>query len=280
MLELVPTEQPASPVRPALQRAIGKVEAHFSRRDDGTYLADLHQAGSAKLRLPRRRDGIAEAILINTAGGLAGGDQLSVGVDADPGTRVIITTQASERAYRSVAGPARVDTHIEVGAGARLDWLPQETILFDQARLSRRFSVDLDENAVFLAVESAVLGRAAMGETVRSGSYHDRWRIRRSGELIHADDIRFEGDIDAIAANSATLGGAIAMATIIYCGSDGEQLIDTVRDAVGDTGGASLVDGKLLARVVAEDNFALRQKLMPAIAALRDGADLPKPWRQ
>lgn len=280
MLEFSASERPAREVRPLLQRAKGRIEARFSQRENGTYLADLHQSGSAKLRLPRRWDGIAEAILINTAGGLTGGDRFDVAMTADPDTQVIVTTQASERVYRSLSDAAKVETHIDVGADARLDWLPQETILFDEASLKRRFTIDLSKNATFLGVESVVLGRSAMGETVRSGSYHDRWRIRRDGVLIHADDLRFEGDIDTIGASSATLDGSVAMATIIYCGTDGERLIDPLRDAIGETGGASWFGGKLLGRLVAEDGFALRQRLVPAIAALRAGADLPKPWQQ
>ena len=267
------------PASIGLQRAAGYVEARFARRDGVSYLSDLHQSGSAKLRLPRRHDSVAEAILINTAGGLTGGDTFDVAVLADPGTDVVVTTQASEKIYRSLGEAARVETHIDIGNGARLDWLPQETILFDKANLSRRFSVDLGEDATFLAVESVVFGRSAMGETVQSGAYHDRWRIRRNGELVHADDVRFDGDIEAIAAGHASLGGRAAMATIIYCGAAGEQLIEPLRAALGEAGGASWFDNKLLARIVAPDGFGLRQRLVPAIALLRNGADLPKPWQ-
>ena len=263
-----------------LQRAVGRIEARFARRDGGTHLETLHQSGSAKLRMPKRYDGIAEAILINTAGGLTGGDRFGVRLYAQAGTEVVVTTQASEKAYRSLSGSAEVETAITVDGGARFDWLPQETIVYDRAGLKRRYEVDLADSAVFLGVESVVFGRGAMGETVRSGTFHDRWRIRRDHRLIFADDIRFDGAIAELTARSAALDGATAMATLIYCADDGERLIDPLREAVGDAGGASWFGGKLIARLVAADGFALRRRLVPAFAVLRQGKGLPRIWQQ
>jgi urease accessory protein len=230
--------------------------------------------------MPRRYDSVAEAILINTAGGLTGGDMLGVSIKAHRDARVLMTTQASEKVYRSLGDTAQVNTNINVGHGARFDWLPQETILFDHARLRRRYAIDLAERATFLAVESVVFGRSAMGETVRAGAFHDRWRIKRQGRLIYADDIRMDGVIGDLITHRASLAGGVAMATIIYCGTDGDCLIDPLRAAIGDAGGASWFDGKLLARLVADEGFTLRQTLIPAIATLRGGAELPKSWQQ
>lgn len=270
----------APPATPKLQRAEGRIRISFRRRGGATCLDRLYQEGSAKIRLPRRIGGAAtEAVVINTAGGLTGGDALSTCVVLQRGAQAVVTTQACERIYRSADGPAKVAAHLEVGEGARLDWLPQETILFDGGRLSRVLHADLAQDAGLLIVEALILGREAMGESVRSGSFRDRWRIRRDGRLIFADDLRIEGEMAGLLARPAVLGGQRAMATVLLAAADCERWLEPARDAIGDSGGASAWDGKLLIRIAAPDGFALRQALMPVLSILMAGRPLPKVWQ-
>ena len=98
------------------------------------------------------------------------------------GCRAVVTTQACEKIYRASSGSAEVRNRIAVGEGGRLDWLPQETILFDGARLARRLEAELAPGAELLLVEATIFGRSARGETVRSGLFADRWRIRRKAD--------------------------------------------------------------------------------------------------
>ena len=95
---------------------------------------------------------------------------------AGPSATLTITTQAAERVYRTLGPAATVDIKLKADTGSTLLWLPQETILFDGASLTRTFELDLRAGATFLAVESAIFGRAAMGEAVKSVALHDRWR--------------------------------------------------------------------------------------------------------
>lgn len=266
--------------RPSAQRARGRIAARFSRIGETTRLADLHQSGSAKLRLPQTHAHHAEAILINTAGGLTGGDEYKIAFSGGEQSETVVTTQACERVYRSNEGAARIDTEITVEAGGRFDWLPQETILFDRSALARTYQVDLAEDASFLAVEAIVFGRAAMGETVRTGSLRDRWRIRRNGALVYADDIRFDGAVEDLAAWPATLGGAIAMATMVFVSDDCERHLDDVREIVGDAGGVTAFDGKMIARITAAGSYDLRRRIVPALGILRAGHAIPRPWLQ
>jgi urease accessory protein len=263
-----------------LQRADGAASVSFDQRQGMTRLARLHQRGCAKIRLPKVAVGEPpNAVLINTAGGLTGGDRMQVAVAAEEGCRAIVTTQACERVYRSAGGAASVETHLAVGPGGRIDWLPQETILFDGSALVRRLDVDLAPGARLLACESLLFGRAAMQETMRAFSVHERWRIRRDGRLLFADDLRF-GDADAaLLGDPAILGGAGAMATILLVYEDAERCLEPVRAAIGTAGGASAWNGKLLARLTAADGMALRAALIPALATLLDGAALPQAWR-
>ncbi|MBB2711552.1 urease accessory protein UreD [Rhizobium sophoriradicis] len=267
----------ATATRP--QRAEGRGHLAAKLLDGRTRLRELYQEGAAKIRLPDTFDASMEAVIINTAGGLTGGDRMDWSVVAGAGTKIDVTTQACEKIYKASAGVAEVATRIEVGAGARLDWLPQETILFDRAALFRRLDVDLDESAEFLAVEAVLLGRKAMGETVDTGLFRDRWRIRRAGRLIHAEELRLSEGVAALSARPAVLGGQVAFATLLYAGPLAEAYLGRVRPLVeGMMGGASAWSDKLIVRLAAADGFTLRKILIPVISVLRNGARVPKVW--
>lgn len=258
---------------PAAQRAVGRGRLSLKAAPTGTTPDNLYQQGCAQIRLPRSRAAHTEAILINTAGGLTGGDQLDWTVEAAPSTHAVVTTQACEKIYRSAGGPARLSSTLTVGANARLDWIPQETILFDRAQLTRTLEADVAPDGTLLILEAVVLGRAAMGETVQYGALRDRWRIRRAGRLLFADDLALTGEVTALAARPALLDGARAFASLLLVAPDAERHVDTARATLG---AASAWDGKLFARVTAPDGLTLRQRLIPALQALT-GA-LPRIW--
>lgn len=279
MFAVISRSEAAATAAIPLQRARGEARVSFVSTPRGTMLGHLFQDGAAKIRLPRTHGADAEAVLINSAGGLTGGDHLGFSVDVGASATAVITTQACEKVYRSLGGPAEVAIRLKAGPGARLDWLPQETILFDRADLKRRVDVDLGAAATFLAVEAVIFGRRAMGEEVSEGGLHDRWRIRQGDRLIHADDIRMSGAIASLGQRSAVLAGAGAMASLVYVADDCDRHVDAVRLALGERGGASAWGGKLVARVVADDGLQLRRLLIPAIMALRAGRPLPKAWQ-
>ncbi|HYE45774.1 MAG TPA: urease accessory protein UreD [Caulobacter sp.] len=267
---------PDRPQAPPAQRAMGRARLAVRQAGGATRLARLYQDGAAKLRLPRTRTGVLEAVMINSAGGMTGGDRFDWEVEAGPGAHVALTTQACERVYRAGGDVARVRTRLTAHEGARIDWLPQETILFEGSALSRRIEAELGPGARLLACEAVVLGRHAMGERFTRGLFHDRWRIRREGRLVFADDIRLDGDIPALTAGRALLGGAGAFATLLLVADDAETRLDAMRHALGGLGGASAFDGKLACRLIAPGGLALRRALVPAIAAL--GAAPPAVW--
>ncbi|MDC9825881.1 urease accessory protein UreD [Devosia sp. ZB163] len=245
--------------------------------DGRTRLTTLFQEGCAKIRLPHTHDQSLQAVLINTAGGLTGGDDVAWEIDAAPGARVVLTTQACERVYRSLGDDATVRSTITVGAGAHLDWLPQETILFEGARLDRGLEVDLAPDASFFAIEAILLGREAMGEAARNAHLRDNWRIRRGGRLIHAEATRLSADPlerDGL----GLLDGANAFATLLYVGADAELKLDRVRDLLTDATGASVVGERLVVRAMAPSGLALRRIITPLIAHLSGAGTLPRLW--
>jgi urease accessory protein len=267
---------------PALERARGRVDLAFRASARDSVLARLTHAGALKVKLPRVAVGAPpEAVLINTAGGLAGGDRFDIAVTAGEGAAVTVTTAACEKVYRSTGESAVVDTALAVDAGGRLEWLPQETILFDRARYERRLTITMAADAAVLAVEPVVFGRLARGETLAAGLFRDQWRVSRDGRPLFADGTRLEGPIAAILDRPATLAGGRAVATLFYAAPDAEERLESVRAALAGApaeAGASARDRMLIARVAAADGAALRATLIPALSALRGGKPMPKVW--
>ena len=266
----------------AEQRVDARGALSVRRRVGRTRIERLFQEGAAKIRLPQGAGDPLEAVLINTAGGMTGGDRLSWSISVGDGAHAMLTTQACEKIYRSAGGGATSTIAIDVGAEASLAWLPQETILFDGSAFRRTIEADFAPGARGLMVESALFGRLSMGETVGRALFADRWRIRCGGRLIHAEDFAIGPDVaDRLAARAAT-GGAPAIATVLALRDDAGDLLEPARAIIGDGGGASAwrigETGKFLARLIAEDGYGLRKRLVPLLRMLNGAAGLPKVW--
>lgn len=275
--------RPSPALRSEARQPRAEGEAHVAVRLRGgeTRLADLRQRGSAKCMIPTT-PGRIEAVLLNTAGGLTGGDRFEWSAEAQEGAALTLATQTAERIYRAQPGEeAQVETRLTLRAGARLDWLPQETILFDRGALRRRLEIDMAQDATFTGVEPLILGRAAMGETVCEARFRDGWRLRREGRLVWADQLRLVGPVAEIAARAACLNGAIAAATVVHAAPGAEARLEAARNLLGRAEGAeaaaSAFDGMICARIVARDGRALRRALIPLLEGLR-GAALPRVW--
>lgn len=269
---------------PQALRSEGRLDLSFRRRGDATAINRSFQSGCTRMRLPRTESAgePPAAVLINTAGGLAEGDRLHHDIVWGEGTRAIVTSQAAEKVYRALSAGSRIDLTLRVEAGAHAEWLPQETILFDGARLNREAKVILAEDVSFLGVEAVVLGRAAMGETMRAGALRDRLRIWRGGRLIYADALTLNADIEQLMAKAAIGGGASAMAVLVHAAAGAPALIDPVRQALEGARGraaASTWNGLLAVRFLAPDGETLRHDIAAALSVLRAGAPLPRVWR-
>lgn len=263
------------------QRSRGTLHLSFKQRGAATVLDGLRQDGCLKARFPRPERGAwAAAVTLNTSGGVAGGDRLQAHVCAGPGTAATVASQAAERFYRAVPGQcATVDTHVEVADGARLEWLPQEAIVFDGAAARRSLRVTVAPGASFLGVESAVFGRSAMGETVRDASWRDLVQVRHGGRLVLHDATRLDGPVQAVLDRRASGNSARAVATLVLCAPGAAALLQPLRDALAPwDAGASAWDGLLVGRVVAPDGACLRRAVVAGLAALRAGRPLPRVW--
>ncbi len=239
----------------------------------------FRQSGSFKCLFPRAESHALDAVLLNTAGGVTGGDAFRFSGTAGEGTTLTITTQACERAYKAQPGPyGQVVNHLTVASGARMNWLPQETILFNGSALDRRLLVEMEPDATLLMVEPLVFGRAAMGETLTDIRLRDRIEIRRVRAPLFLDAMRFAGDLHAHLAKPHIADGAGAMALVVFACRSAEGQLDTVRQMLPDTAGATLIqDDLLVIRMLAENSFALRRALMPVLRQLNNNT-LPRCW--
>ncbi len=263
---------------PALQRAKGRAHLGFVAQCGKTKLADLHQSGCAKALLPRNHANRIDGVLINTAGGITGGDHLEYSANLGDGATLCLTTQTAERIYKSSAGVGRIDTCFEIGQNAALDWLPQETILFNESALHRSLSVEMHTTSSVLLLEPIVLGRKAMGETLSRCHMSDQWRVQRGGKLAYADALRIT-DPTALG-GAATLGENRAFATLAYIAPDAEARCKQMHgilnfDAV--IAATSAWNGCLVTRFIAADAQPLRAALISTLTQFR-AHPLPRVW--
>jgi len=265
-----------------LPRTEGSVRLGFKQEGGETRLATLRQSGAARVRFPKPAAGaMPEAVLLNTAGGLTGGDRIDIEVKLAAQCQATVTSAAAEKVYRSLGDASEVSVGLHLGDGSSCCWLPQPTILFDSANLDRRTHVQMAADARLLAVEMLIYGRTAMGEDVRRGSIRDAWRVRRDGRLVFADTTRVGGAVGDVLDRSATLDGARATAMLIYVAPDADQHLDDVRTLIehaSSTAGVSSWNGILLVRAAARDGRDLQRDLQPVIVRL-GGQPLPRVWQ-
>jgi urease accessory protein len=272
-------EQHAMPAAFAANRAIGAVDLDVRSVDGVTRRSTVHEAGSLRVRFPSPETDALSAVLINTAGGVAGGDRFSVTVRAEAGAKLTITTAAAEKIYRSQGPDSEISVDLKLAAGARVAWLPQETILFDRAALSRRIDIELAATASLLCAEIVVFGRAAMDERLQQGRYVDRWRVHRASKLVFAETLRLDGDIGERLARRAVANGGAAIATVLIVPGD-EALVARLREGAehfGSEFGMSAWNGFALARFCGSDAARLRSDVVALLKAI-DGNILPRIW--
>jgi urease accessory protein len=263
----------------AANRARGAVAFDVQLQDGVTRRRHLHESGSLRVRFPSPEGEGLSAVFVNTAGGIAGGDRFDVEIAAGEGTRLTLTTAAAEKVYRAAGPAAALNIALKAANGAHLSWLPQETILFDRARISRRIDIDLAEGASLLLCEIVVFGRAAMGERMRSGEFVDRWRLRRGGRLVFAETVRLEGDIGEKLGYAAIAKAGAAIGTALIVPGD-EALVERIREArdlFGSEVGISAWNGFAMARFCAQDAARLRADMMTVLGRASPLA-LPRLW--
>jgi len=262
----------------ARNRAHGLIDLSVRDSDGRTRRQRVIEEGSLRVRLPDVFGPESEAVIINTAGGMAGGDDFSIAIDAGRGAKLAVISAAAEKVYGAIDTASRMNVRLSVAAGAALRWLPQETILFDGAKLHRSIEVDISDGGSLVMAESTVFGRSAMDETMRRGELIDRWRIRYGGKLVFADTLRIGGDVAALLGRPAAGGGATAFATLVIVPGDeavAEQARRCLADCISEAG-VSAWNGIAVIRLCGKDAAHLRRDLVSVLNYLC--GTLPRLW--
>ena len=265
---------------PPYVRAVGELRADFQSVGSRTQAMNVFETGGLRLRCPKVAQG-CEGVLINTGGGVAGGDKCSYDFDVGPNAQVTFTTQSAEKIYRAQSNAAEIDVALRIGARANVEWLPQETILFGGARLNRRLDMELDETSSLTMLESVIYGRMAMGEMEVTGAFRDRWRIRRGRRLLFAEDMRLDGDMTAALDRPAVGDGARASATFLHVAPDAEARLEEIRASLADAPcewGASAWNGMALVRLLSPSPEKMRAAIVSLLQSFR-GRDVPRVWQ-
>jgi urease accessory protein len=264
----------------AANRATGHIALSVAAAAGGSRRARVHEAGSLRVRFPNEHDTAhLNAVVVNTAGGMAGGDCFDVDIAVGAGAHLTVTTAAAEKVYRSLGPDTKVGVSIAGGTGSSLAWLPQETILFDRARLRRTIDVDLAANARLLLAEPLIFGRSAMGEVVESGHLFDRWRVRIGGALAFAETTRLDGMIAQRLAQAVVAAEGAAIASVLKIPGDDDEVAAAraMQDDFAGEVGVSAWNGLAVARLVASDGAALRHDLIAVLTAW-GSLPLPRLW--
>jgi urease accessory protein len=263
----------------AANRARGSVTFDVHQTEGVTRRRHVHESGSLRVRFPSPETEGLSAVFVNTAGGVAGGDRFDIDIATGEGSRLVVTTAAAEKIYRAQGPAAQLNIALKAAAGSHLSWLPQETILFNRARVSRRIDIDLAESASLLLCEIVVFGRAAMGERMLHGEFVDHWRMRRGGRLLFAETVRLDGDIGEKLCKAAIANGAVAVGTALIVPGD-DALVERIRglsEWFGGEVGISAWNGFAMVRFCAQNAASLRTDMM-AVLGVASGSALPRPW--
>jgi len=284
---VVAAQNPAVSSDKDLQRAEGCCRIILGGSEKGTRIMDLYQKSPIRVLFPRTAGAsVEEAVIVNTSGGIAGGDRLETNVTAIEDASIAITTQAAEKVYRAITESAHILTTLKARDTARLAWLPQETIVFNRARVSRETRVEVTSGAELLALEWLVLGRVAHGEKFSAGTITDLWRIVKDGRLVWADSFRVTDDVVPHLSRRALLADCTGIATLIYFGTELRTRLELLRDLAPSLEchcAATLVGGLLVARFGARASYDLRTALRKVLQQFGNGLaqgpfQVPRMW--
>ena len=260
----------------SMQRARGQIDFKMS----GPNVTHLYQSGCSKLMLPKTYGIMKEAVLLNTAGGITGGDALNINITASD-CNVVVTSQTAERFYRSNMQPASISIFLKVDKGAKLHWIPQETILFEGSAVDRTIKLDMAHDCDCLLAETLVLGREAMGEKIRTCHFTDQWRLYEEGKLFHSEAMRMTGDMEKLLDSKAGAHGARIISTIICAGPNTELLWPIVEKkllSMSSVSAASFFNGKMIIRLLNSNCSNGRTEFNQMLMELRS-QPMPRVWQ-
>ncbi len=262
--------------RTVMQRANGQIKFGLN----GSRVTRLYQSGSSKILLPKTYGAMREAVLLNTAGGVTGGDTVDISIEASD-CKLVATSQTAERLYKSSMHPARISIDLNLNKSATLHWLPQETIIFQGAAVDRTINLNMSADSSCLIAETIILGRQAMGEKLEECHFTDNWRLYKDGILFHAESLRLTDDVEELVKSNAGINGARMISTIFSAGANTEHLKPIIEKNLpleNSMCAATYLNQKLIVRLVTNNSAGGRTDLNKILCALR-GCPMPRVWQ-
>jgi len=230
----------------------------FIRGQNKTLLSKRSHYGPLTVQRPFYPEAeVCHVYILHPPGGIVGGDQLAIDIDVDKSAEALITTPGAGKIYRSVGKQAVQKVSIKVRDDATLEWLPQETIVFEGAQLVSDVRIDLETNARFIGWEILALGRPAAGEGFKQGKVFLNWQIFRDDSPLFLERMRM--DSEAFESRWG-LNQCSSFGSLFAVGASTLSL-EAVRDLIGDTSGmgVTLIDDLLICRATANKTALIRQ---------------------
>lgn len=253
----------------------GELRCRFALRGSRTVIAAREHRGPLLVQRAFYPEptGVCHVYLVHPPGGIVGGDRLRFEATLEPESTALITTPAATKLYRSVGAVAEQHTLLRVTDGAQLEWLPQETIVYNGARAEISTRVELSGSAAFLGWEMVCLGRPASGERFGQGHLRQRFEIWRGQQPLWIERSEYTGDDPALL-EPWGLNGLPVFATLVATIAPTEALITEIRERLSacTAPGRCVVtglDGLVLCRYVGPWAETARAHLMEAWRVLR-----------
>lgn len=204
----------------------------YARRERRTVLVERRHRGPLRVQKALYPEGeeVCQTLVVHPPGGIVGGDALAIDLHGGASTHIQLTTPGAAKWYRTTGATARATTAIRAAEDCIVEWLPQESIVFDGARASMTTRVALARGAVFAGWDIVSLGRTAAGERFTSGRLHQTWELTREDRLVWCERAVLDGGSRALR-SGAILGSAPVFGTMIVTG---HAMSDALRAACRD----------------------------------------------
>ena len=270
----------------------GTLDLRFSSINGKTLPTRSHTTAPLRIQrpfYPAAAPKNCQSVIVHTAGGMVGGDRLGLAITAEPNTQSLVTTAAAHKVYRSQGAWSKQTIQLSVGAGAYMEWLPQELILFNGGRFQQSVRVDLEPGGIWMGWDITRFGRSARGETLQTGEWRSQTEIWQQGKPLWIDRQQLSGGSEVLSSYNG-LAGYPVVGTFLLLGQsiDSEQL-NHIRTQIATDGfshcdlGATQLEQGLIARYRGSSSQVARQYFIQIWQYLRtqifaQTAYMPRVW--
>ena len=257
----------------------------FVKQDGVTRLTERTHSGPLRVQkaLYPELPSVCHTIIVHPPGGVVGGDQLSISVRLGNGAAALLATPGAAKWYRANGRVSRQSVDLKVAAGAALEWLPQETILYNGAQVEFDSKIELAADATYIGCEILCFGRAASGEKFDHGSVRQHNQIRRNGTLIWHEQGQLDGSSPLMQSPFGLAGKTVCATLLAAAPALAPTTISALRNSAGIELGVTYMKSILAVRYLGDSSEAARHSMLHAWKILRPAllgrlAVVPRIW--